>query len=232
MRHPCGGAERRMRDSIAVTVEAGASSLGTASDAELPIWIGREPMAHLGCCKAEEAVESIRKASPLSPRLYPSALHDAGTSPAQGAPGYIQTHRKSSRHQLGCFDHRCRLVRALFASDSRVRAFDVLRQSRGIGLESSLLFAQEGANVLLVDVNVAAVEKAAKLVSERSPNIKAVALKADVSKEAEIKSAVDKAVELFGRLDVVVCQKCRLSNCILDPDTLLGLVQQCWHYAP
>lgn len=41
--------------------------------------------------------------------------------------------------------------------------------------------------------------------SERNPNIKAAALKADVSKEADIKAAVDKAVELFGRLDVMVC---------------------------
>ncbi|EKM59474.1 uncharacterized protein PHACADRAFT_191837 [Phanerochaete carnosa HHB-10118-sp] len=71
----------------------------------------------------------------------------------------------------------------------------------GIGFESSLLFAQEGANVLLVDVKLDAVERAAKLVQERNPNIKAVAFKADVSIEADIKAAVDKAVELFGRLD-------------------------------
>ena len=74
----------------------------------------------------------------------------------------------------------------------------------GIGLESALLFAQEGANVLLVDVNIDAAEKAAKLVAERAPNVGAVAFKADVSKEDEVKAAVDKAVEAFGRLDVVV----------------------------
>ena len=34
--------------------------------------------------------------------------------------------------------------------------------------------------------------------------MKAVAFRADVSKEADIKAAVDRAVELFGRLDVVV----------------------------
>ncbi|KAJ3552903.1 hypothetical protein NM688_g3908 [Phlebia brevispora] len=73
----------------------------------------------------------------------------------------------------------------------------------GIGLESSLLFAQEGANVLLVDVNAEAVKKATKLVAERFPNVKVAPFKADVSKEAEVKAAVDKAVELFGRLDVV-----------------------------
>ncbi|KIP07728.1 hypothetical protein PHLGIDRAFT_127494 [Phlebiopsis gigantea 11061_1 CR5-6] len=73
----------------------------------------------------------------------------------------------------------------------------------GIGLESALLFAQEGADVLLVDVNEQAVNAAAKKVAERFPNVKVAATKADVSKEAEVKAAVDKAVELFGRLDVV-----------------------------
>ncbi|KAL4241529.1 NAD(P)-binding domain superfamily protein [Abortiporus biennis] len=73
----------------------------------------------------------------------------------------------------------------------------------GIGLESSLLFASEGANVLLIDVNVQAAEKVQKLIAERYPNVKSAAIKADVSKESDIKAAVDKAVELFGRLDVM-----------------------------
>ncbi|KAI0650116.1 short-chain dehydrogenase [Trametes meyenii] len=73
----------------------------------------------------------------------------------------------------------------------------------GIGLESALLFAQEGADVLLVDINLAAAEKALALVQQRSPNVKAAALKADVGKEADVKAAVDKAVELFGRLDIM-----------------------------
>ena len=60
-------------------------------------------------------------------------------------------------------------------------------------------------DVLLVDVNLQAAEKAAKSVAERNPNVKVAAFKADVSKEAEVKAAVDKAVELFGRLDIMVC---------------------------
>lgn len=76
--------------------------------------------------------------------------------------------------------------------------------NRGIGLESSLLFAQEGANVLLVDINLAAAEKTLALVKERFPNVKVAAIKADVGKEADVKGAVDKAVELFGRLDIMV----------------------------
>ncbi|KIM67851.1 hypothetical protein SCLCIDRAFT_20841 [Scleroderma citrinum Foug A] len=73
----------------------------------------------------------------------------------------------------------------------------------GIGFESSLLFAQEGANVLLVDINIAAAERAAALVNERFPDIKALACKADVGKEADVKAAVDLAVKEFGRLDIM-----------------------------
>lgn len=73
----------------------------------------------------------------------------------------------------------------------------------GIGLESSLLFAAEGANVILADINLAAAEKAVAFVASQSPNVKAIAFKVDVGKEAEIKELVEKAVEAFGRLDVM-----------------------------
>ncbi|KAG6849666.1 hypothetical protein H0H93_006508 [Arthromyces matolae] len=74
----------------------------------------------------------------------------------------------------------------------------------GIGLESSILFAQEGANVLLVDVKLETAEAGAALISQRFPNVKALAIKADVGKEEDIKNAVDRAVKEFGRLDVMV----------------------------
>ncbi|KAG1756014.1 hypothetical protein EDB19DRAFT_1957574 [Suillus lakei] len=73
----------------------------------------------------------------------------------------------------------------------------------GIGLESSLLFAEEGANVLLVDINLAAAQKGAGLIQQRFPNVKALAVHADVGKEDDIKAAVDLAVAEFGRLDVM-----------------------------
>ncbi|GLB33515.1 putative short-chain dehydrogenase [Lyophyllum shimeji] len=73
----------------------------------------------------------------------------------------------------------------------------------GIGLESSILFAQEGANVLLVDINLEAAEKGAALINRRFPNVTAIATKADVGKEQDVKDAVDKAVKEFGRLDVM-----------------------------
>ncbi|KAF9076492.1 hypothetical protein BDP27DRAFT_1255371 [Rhodocollybia butyracea] len=73
----------------------------------------------------------------------------------------------------------------------------------GIGLESSVLFAQEGAHILLCDINLQGAQKGADLISERYPQVKAIAIKCDVSKEEDIKNAVDTAVKEFGRLDVM-----------------------------
>ncbi|KIO13086.1 hypothetical protein M404DRAFT_19748 [Pisolithus tinctorius Marx 270] len=73
----------------------------------------------------------------------------------------------------------------------------------GIGLESSLLFAQEGANVLLVDINLAAAERGVTLIRDRFPEVRALAFRADVGLEADVKAAVDLAVKEFGRLDIM-----------------------------
>jgi NAD(P)-dependent dehydrogenase (short-subunit alcohol dehydrogenase family) len=74
------------------------------------------------------------------------------------------------------------------------------------------LFAQEGANVLLADINLDAAEKGAALITKRFPNIQAIAIKTDVGKEADVKAAVEKAVTQFGRLDVMVSRMVALIN--------------------
>jgi len=73
----------------------------------------------------------------------------------------------------------------------------------GIGLESSILFAQEGANVLLIDINIEAVQRAAEIVNRKHPNARVLAIKTDVGQEAEVKAAVDTAIKEFGRLDIM-----------------------------
>ncbi|CCM03392.1 uncharacterized protein FIBRA_05522 [Fibroporia radiculosa] len=73
----------------------------------------------------------------------------------------------------------------------------------GIGLEASILFAQEGAHVALVDVNNQAVQNTHKLIAERFPNIKSIPIQADVSKEENVKRMVQETVDAFGRLDVM-----------------------------
>ncbi|KAF8826475.1 hypothetical protein HHX47_DHR5000105 [Lentinula edodes] len=73
----------------------------------------------------------------------------------------------------------------------------------GIGLESSVLFAQEGCHVVLSDVNIDGAKKGAEIIATRYPNVKAIAIKCDVSREQDIKDAVDTAVKEFGRLDIM-----------------------------
>src|SRR5688572_28147025 len=67
----------------------------------------------------------------------------------------------------------------------------------GIGRQSALLFAQEGAAVVAVDVN----EQAARDTAAAIPN--AIAVRADVAKAGDCERMVAEAEKRFGRLDVL-----------------------------
>jgi NAD(P)-dependent dehydrogenase (short-subunit alcohol dehydrogenase family) len=71
----------------------------------------------------------------------------------------------------------------------------------GIGRESALLFAREGARVVVADVN----DDAGRAVVEelRAAGGEAVYVHADVSKNADAEGMVRAAEESFGRLDVL-----------------------------
>ncbi|WVQ98449.1 hypothetical protein IAU59_005573 [Kwoniella sp. CBS 9459] len=73
----------------------------------------------------------------------------------------------------------------------------------GIGLETALQFAAEGARLLISDINLQAVQTAAEKINAKFPTAQAVAVKCDVSSESDIKDMVDRAVKEFGRLDVI-----------------------------
>ncbi|KAI1392632.1 NAD(P)-binding protein [Hypoxylon trugodes] len=73
----------------------------------------------------------------------------------------------------------------------------------GIGLETSILFAQEGANVLLVDISGPALEKAKAKVLQLVPGAGKIETKVvDVSKEDQVKAAVD-FLDAWGGLDII-----------------------------
>lgn len=88
---------------------------------------------------------------------------------------------------------------------------DATAQS-GIGLETALVFAKEGASIVCADINEEAAQHAVELVKKRGGE--AIAVKADVGKEQDIKAAVDKAVEAYGRLDVM----CAFALRLLSPE--------------
>jgi NAD(P)-dependent dehydrogenase (short-subunit alcohol dehydrogenase family) len=72
----------------------------------------------------------------------------------------------------------------------------------GMGRAAALRFAAEGARVGLLDVD----EPAARAVADEieAGGAEALVLPADVSKEEEVASAVERAVDAWGGLDVVV----------------------------
>lgn len=73
----------------------------------------------------------------------------------------------------------------------------------GIGLETSILFAREGANVLMADISEEALAKALAKVKKAVPNAKKVeTIKCDVSKEASVQAMVE-SLDSWGGLDVI-----------------------------
>jgi meso-butanediol dehydrogenase/(S,S)-butanediol dehydrogenase/diacetyl reductase len=69
-----------------------------------------------------------------------------------------------------------------------------------MGLAFAKALAAEGANLLIVDLNLEAAKSAVAAITEAGG--KAVAAKANVVNRAEVTAAVTKAVEAFGRLDI------------------------------
>lgn len=72
----------------------------------------------------------------------------------------------------------------------------------GIGYEISVDFAKEGAKIVLTDINEKAVQQAADEL--KGQGFDCIGIKCDVTSEAEIKAAIDKTVETFGSLDVLI----------------------------
>ena len=71
----------------------------------------------------------------------------------------------------------------------------------GIGRETALLFAQEGAEIVSVDVNLNTAQETAELV--RANGGMATYFEADVSRAASCQSMVQHAEETFGKLNVL-----------------------------
>ncbi|KAJ4412489.1 hypothetical protein N0V82_008758 [Gnomoniopsis sp. IMI 355080] len=72
----------------------------------------------------------------------------------------------------------------------------------GIGLETSILFAREGANVLMADISAPALEKALAKVKQLVPTASASTTLCDVSKEAQVQAMIE-SLDAAGGLDVI-----------------------------
>lgn len=71
----------------------------------------------------------------------------------------------------------------------------------GMGREAAALFAKEGAKVLVFDLNEAAGSETVERI--KAAGGEAALVVGNVSKEADVKRAVDEAVARFGKLDIL-----------------------------
>jgi NAD(P)-dependent dehydrogenase (short-subunit alcohol dehydrogenase family) len=69
----------------------------------------------------------------------------------------------------------------------------------GIGRATALAFAQEGASVVVADVMEQEGEETVKIIEDNGK--KAIFIKTDVSKAADVQAMVDKTIKTYGRLD-------------------------------
>ncbi len=71
--------------------------------------------------------------------------------------------------------------------------------ANGIGRAAALAFAREGAGVVVADVSERGNRETARLVEEAGG--RALAVRCDVSRAEDVKAALDRTIEVFGRLD-------------------------------
>ena len=75
----------------------------------------------------------------------------------------------------------------------------VTGEASGMGLAAAQAFAKAGASVVLADVREDLVKTEARKLAEAGHN--AIAIRCDVSDDAQFAAMVDRAVAEFGRLD-------------------------------
>lgn len=84
------------------------------------------------------------------------------------------------------------------------KAIFVTGGARGIGKSVATAFAEAGANLAIVDVDIDEAQKTAKELADNH-GIKAIAIKTDVTDPEQVDAMVAEVVAEFGKLDVAFC---------------------------
>ena len=72
----------------------------------------------------------------------------------------------------------------------------------GIGLATSMRFAEEGAQLVLIDRNSEQLKNAKIMIAKKcQSNLSLFCF--DISKEEEVKRCIDKVIDIFGAIDVL-----------------------------
>ncbi|WP_414588188.1 SDR family NAD(P)-dependent oxidoreductase [Scytonema sp. PCC 10023] len=72
----------------------------------------------------------------------------------------------------------------------------------GIGRATAIAYAKQQAKVVVVGRRIDEGEETVRLIKKAGGE--AIFVQADVTKEANVKAMVDKAVDVFGRLDIAI----------------------------
>ena len=69
----------------------------------------------------------------------------------------------------------------------------------GIGRATALAFSHQGASVVMIDASQETLQETARLIEQQGG--RSLAIPCDVTQAGEVKAALDKAIDTFGRLD-------------------------------
>src|SRR5260221_5846326 len=75
--------------------------------------------------------------------------------------------------------------------------------AQGIGKASALRFAEEGANLVLTDVDEPGVQKTAEEIAKEK-GVKTLGLKANAVQFSDCEKVVDQSLDKFGRIDILI----------------------------
>jgi NAD(P)-dependent dehydrogenase (short-subunit alcohol dehydrogenase family) len=85
----------------------------------------------------------------------------------------------------------------------------------GIGQGTALLFSHEGARVVVVDIDEAAGNRTLNLIT--SEGGKAIFVRADVSRDDEVKAMVERVLQTYGHIDILFANAAiQLSKSVAD----------------
>lgn len=84
------------------------------------------------------------------------------------------------------------------------KAIFVTGGARGIGKSVATAFAEAGADLAIVDVDIEEAKKTAAEIAENN-GVKTIAIKTDVTDPAQVDAMVKEVVDTYGKLDVAFC---------------------------
>ncbi|MEG3128291.1 SDR family oxidoreductase [Pantoea cypripedii] len=91
--------------------------------------------------------------------------------------------------------------------------------ARGIGKRLAIALSEAGADVAIVDVDLAEAEKTAKEIAQANGN-KTLAIKTDITQVDQVNSMIDTILKAFGRIDVAFCNAGIGHTVPVEEDTL------------